>query len=183
MEGALRRVLICDRGVLATELVVTWRRRGLETVQLFSADDAEADWVDEADYAVHDGSQPGEVAEVAAPAETKQSEPTPPVDWNDAPKPRVKKPKGRTKAPGAAQPRREEPGKPKAVIAKPWKARTSKPAAGSAEAESAGRGPKPPVGKASSKKNRARQLAKANSGAPQTRKPRATKPGKPRSQS
>ncbi len=118
-----------------------------------------------------------------------------PVEWNDDPKPRRKKPKpthkpggnpavnsagkGGLKRPDASAdgPRAEE-WKPR----KPW----VKPKAVDG-ADSGPRGPKPPHGKPSSKKNRARQAAKTESqvaaGGPKPRKPRTKKAKPPRSAS
>ncbi|MCL6283844.1 DEAD/DEAH box helicase [Ruegeria sp. 2012CJ41-6] len=91
---------------------------------------------------------------------------TQPVDWNDDPKPRVKKPKPGAKLahrkgskPAAAQ-------QQEAVVVEPVKPR--KPSgSGPKRADDKGdraRGPKPPVGKSSSKKNRARQAAAGKPG-------------------
>lgn len=123
----------------------------------------------------------------AAPPEPKPAPvrpaTTPPVEWNDDPAPRVKKPKGGAKKPGQAKPKRKED----APKAEPWKPRKSKPGSKPATAEAADKprstkGPKTPVGKPSSKKNRARQLAKSQAGGNATPK-RSKKPnaGKPRS--
>lgn len=86
---------------------------------------------------------------------------TPPIDWNDAPIPRKKKPKPGTKPVVSSKPRsarpQNEPGR--AEKWKPHKARGgSKTSDGPSEKP---RGPKPPAGKPSSKKNRARKLAKS----------------------
>ena len=114
-------------------------------------------------------------------------EPTPPVDWNDDPKPRAKKPKGGGKPIGPAKSKQSEPAKTKAPKAEEWKPRKSK---GKSKPKSADAGEKPrstkglktPVGKPSSKKNRARQLAKSQAGGNAPPK-RSNKPnsGKPRS--
>ena len=99
---------------------------------------------------------------------------TTPVDWNDDPKPRVKKPKPGSKP----KPKRDDGAQPEAREARPGLSGLAKrkPPKGKAkpEAEGKGRGPKPPVGKPNSKKNRARQAAKAAAAA-------AAKPRKPRS--
>ena len=86
---------------------------------------------------------------------------TPPIDWNDAPIPRKKKPKPGTKPVVASKPRsarpQNEPGR--AEKWKPHKATGgSKTSDGPSEKP---RGPKPPAGKPTSKKNRARKLAKS----------------------
>ena len=86
---------------------------------------------------------------------------TPPIDWNDEPAPRAKKPKSGAK------------GKPKNQDSR--KPRTDKPRGDGNDAVRP-RGPKPPAGKPSSKKNRARKLA-GGTNAP-TRKNRTNKPGK-----
>lgn len=156
-----------------------------------------------------------------APATLAASEParspsSKPVDWNDAPKPRKKKPKPATAPSGkpagnpAANPgvrqgaKRdgkpwEKPrdksgaiprGKRPETGAEPhqaeeWKPR--KPRSKAAGGDGAPRNLAPAVGKPSSKKNRARALAKAqgqgaggDGGAAKPRKPRTKKPGKPR---
>ncbi|SMX25085.1 DEAD/DEAH box helicase [Boseongicola aestuarii] len=101
-----------------------------------------------------------------APAKTKGT--TTPVDWNDDPAPRQKKPKG-----GKPKPKYEK--KPEAPKADAWKPRKPK-GDGKPQQE---RGAKPPQGKPSSKKNRARQAA-AKDGA-STRVHRMQKPkGKPK---
>lgn len=118
-----------------------------------------------------------------------------PVDWNDAPEPRHKKPKGPKKPAGAGKPAHHSAeGKPDLPQAEPWKARKPrhkpKPASEGFERPSrpgAKPGPKlgaPTTGKPSSKKNRLRQAAAAEgastSGAPKPRKPRTAKPKKKR---
>lgn len=99
---------------------------------------------------------------------------TTPVDWNDAPAPRVKKPKPGAKPGGGSKPKYEPKTEgPKAEKWKPRKGKSGAPAGRSSDPSESLRGPKPPKGKASSKKNRARKLAKLTS------KGTAT-PGKPR---
>ncbi len=71
----------------------------------------------------------------------KASGTTHPIDWNDDPKPRTKKPKGGAKPAQGKQSKRNEGN------------------------EDRPRGPKPPVGKSSSKKNRARKSAAGKKGA------------------
>ena len=88
---------------------------------------------------------------------------TKPVDWNDAPTPRVKKPKGAPKGGKPSfkpkEPRRDNDGavtsKRRSDAANPSK-RFEKPGSG--------KGPPPPKGKASSKKNRARMAANKSGG-------------------
>ena len=87
-----------------------------------------------------------------------------PIDWNDAPIPRKKKPKPGTKPAGGSNVDKGKPRKPK----------------GDGHPDTP-RGPKPPAGKPSSKKNRARQAAKSAKGAnaaPVRKK--SGKSGKPR---
>lgn len=125
----------------------------------------------------------------AAPASKAKSKPkapgtTTPVDWNDAPESRAKKPKGGAK--GGAKPAHKT--KPKYAKSKPaasadgeaWKPRKSGPAKSkrSDNPERGSKGPTPPPGKPSSKKNRARLAlnGKPDGSSPPTRKPR-----KPRS--
>ena len=109
---------------------------------------------------------------------------TPPTEWNDAPVPKKKKPKPGAKPTGGAKPKpaRAENDPPKA---EKWKPR--KPKGGSKSSDGPPdkpRGPKPPAGKPSSKKNRARKLAKlaAAGNAPPVRK-KGGKSGKPRTKS
>jgi len=49
-EFTLRRVLIAHRGAIARRLAAYYRQAGIETVMAFSAPDAEASWLEEADY-------------------------------------------------------------------------------------------------------------------------------------
>lgn len=91
-------------------------------------------------------------------ASSKMEKPgtTHPIDWNDDPVPRVKKPK--TTKPKHPKPAASNP--KGAVAKKPRKSRQADEAEGK-KPEIKGkrpRGPKPPVGKPSSKKNRARKL-------------------------
>lgn len=101
----------------------------------------------------------------AAPVPPKT---TPPIDWNDDPAPRVKKPKGGAKPPHQGKPKRKDYTKDDAPKADTWKPRTSKPSgkpkAGASDPSKSLKGPKPPSGKPSSKKNRARQTAKGKPG-------------------
>lgn len=57
MEGSLRlgRVLVAAQGALARRLIAFYRRERLETVAAFSDADAEASWVEQADYDVYLG--------------------------------------------------------------------------------------------------------------------------------
>jgi ATP-dependent RNA helicase DeaD len=129
-----------------------------------------------------DRNRPNVPAEAATPDPVRPGTTTP-VDWNDDPKPRTKKPKRGAKPAGPAKPKRDGHKKAETPSAEPWKPRKSKPkpAVGSNETARPGRGPKPPAGKASSKKNRARKLAKGKSGAAaQPRKARTSKPDRSR---
>ena len=87
-----------------------------------------------------------------------------PVDWNDDPKPRNKKPKGGHKPDAKKKTGNLLKDHSGAVVAKPGKPKKPE---GSGER---GRGPKPPAGKASSKKNRARQWAGKSEGASKAKK-------------
>lgn len=60
MEGALKRVMLMERGALARRSVKVWRDFGSETVLAFGTEDAEAEWVDDADYAVYHGGSVGQ---------------------------------------------------------------------------------------------------------------------------
>ena len=103
---------------------------------------------------------------------------TMPVDWNDAPKPRVKKPKPGTKPTQGTTSRRDDKrtteDRPARLDAAVLSKRKPRKGAAPAGAGAPARGPKPPVGKPNSKKNRARQAAKAaaSAAAPKPRKPR-----------
>lgn len=105
---------------------------------------------------------------------------TKPVDWNDAPEPRRKKPKPAAKAAEVSKPKREP--KSEAPRAEKWKARkpkTGSPYGKASDPSDSLRGPKPPKGKPSSKKNRARKLAKLTSkGTSTPGKAKGGKPGK-----
>ncbi|MEQ8366531.1 MAG: DEAD/DEAH box helicase [Roseicyclus sp.] len=130
-------------------------------------------------------SRPPEPAPAPRPAPAARPGTTKPVDWNDDPKPRTKKPKPGSKPAGASKskPRRDDAARSEAPRAEPWKPRKSKPGSGSWNpADSSSRGPTSPGGKPSSKKNRARQMAKDSAGAAtgKPRKPQGPKPGKPR---
>lgn len=91
---------------------------------------------------------------------------TRPVDWNDDPKPRAKKPKGGGKPAHKKKPKNAAAHPPEVVAEKPRKPRHSSHAKSKRADDSQGgtRGPKPPVGKPSSKKNRARKLAQEKLG-------------------
>ena len=127
--------------------------------------------------------RPSAPGKPAAAGKARAPASTPPVDWNDASEPRAKKPK-----PGA---RPAHKGKAKHAKARPgaapdgeaWTARKSAAAKArrADSAESRAKGPKPPVGKPSSKKNRARlSLAgKPDGSGPPVRKPRSKPRGKP----
>ncbi|MEX0351482.1 MAG: DEAD/DEAH box helicase [Paracoccaceae bacterium] len=109
---------------------------------------------------------------------------TVPVDWNDDPKPRVKKPKPGAKPARGKKPKPVEAQQPELVVVDALKPRKS---AGKSKRpdgkEGRPRGPKPPVGKPSSKKNRARRAAAAGKSggmAPPSRKGAKTSSGKKR---
>jgi ATP-dependent RNA helicase DeaD len=94
----------------------------------------------------------------------KKADNSAPIDWNDDPKPRNKKPKGGYKSDAKKKTGNLLTDHSGAVVSKPGKSK--KP--------DGPRGPKPPKGKASSKKNRARQWAAKNErtkgGAPKGKK-------------
>ncbi|WP_370399393.1 DEAD/DEAH box helicase [Sulfitobacter sp. JB4-11] len=97
--------------------------------------------------AAHRGSS----ADRAAPKSKSPPKPTPPVDWNDQPEPRKRKPKPEDRPSKGDAPRKKLSVNTDATgEGKPVRAR--KPRTGP-------KGPPPPKGKASSKKNRARSLA------------------------
>lgn len=52
-ERRIHRLLVACRGGPALRILATAKRIGVETVVLFSAEDAEAEWVEEADFAVY----------------------------------------------------------------------------------------------------------------------------------
>ncbi len=127
-------------------------------------------------------ARPREPVEPVTPAVSRKTETTRPVDRKVDPKPPFRKP-GAMKT-GYSKAKREDSKRTEGPKAEPWKARpsnakpkstgASKPskstgapaaAAVSGGAQGETRGPKPPVGKASSKKNRARQLAKGGNAA------------------
>ena len=95
------------------------------------------------------------------PSEGRKPKSTGPIDWNDDPKPRNKKPKGGYKSDAKKKTGNLLTDHSGAVVSKPGK--STKP--------DGPRGPKPPKGKASSKKNRARQWAakQEGKGAPATK--------------
>ncbi|WP_146346639.1 DEAD/DEAH box helicase [Phaeobacter marinintestinus] len=119
----------------------------------------------------------------ARPEKSAQSRPsgtTKPVDWNDDPKPKPKKPKPGAK-PATSKYKRDDKKASDTVSVEPLKARKpkspgSKPAGGKHQPA---RGPQPPKGKPSSKKNRARKLSAAKMGGtgPAMRKSKSDKPG------
>ena len=107
-----------------------------------------------------------EPQEAATEVKTATPGTTTPIDWNDDPTPRVKKPKADAKPTPRKRPKPTATHAPKAIGEKPRKPRhssaaKSKPADGASDRP---RGPKPPVGKPSSKKNRARKMAAGKSG-------------------
>jgi len=116
---------------------------------------------------------PAEAASAIEPPAPKPS--AKPIDWNDAPAPRQKKPK-----PGAEKPRK--PAKPRQSVeaAHDGAVKPLHRAGAGDPSQPMGRprkGPPPPVGKPSSKKNRAR--AEAGGGRPFEGKPRHKAGGKP----
>ena len=121
------------------------------------------------------------------PAKKDHPGTTKPVDWNDDPKPRTKKPKPGAKPAGTAKPKYDEKKTSEAPKAEPWKSR--KPKTGSSKGPegkaNSPHGSKPPAGKPSSKKNRARQAAKKLAGGtgPANRPPRGAKPNPNRGKS
>jgi len=95
-----------------------------------------------------------------------------PIDWNDDSKPRVKKPKGGAKPTFKKNPKETEKDHDGAVVGKTAKPRSASKPSGRGDNQS--RGPKPPAGKSSSKKNRARQHAAGKSnGSEPMRKPKS----------
>lgn len=125
-----------------------------------------------------------EQAHPVRPAEPAVSGTTEPTDLNDSPTPRTKKPKGDAKRAGPSRSKPDDPKTAEMPKPGPWKPRKSgskpKSRGGPNDPANPGRGPKPPVGKASSKKNRARQEAKGRTGttAPKSPKRRTGKPDK-----
>jgi ATP-dependent RNA helicase DeaD len=119
--------------------------------------------------------RPAPAPKTARPAAPVRPGTTTPVDWNDASEPRTRKPKPGAKPAGGSKPKRASNAKPATPKSEPWKPR--KPRAkltlsgASGGSEITARGPKPPAGKPSGKKNRAAQSAKGGTGAP-TAKPR-----------
>lgn len=104
---------------------------------------------------------PGGKGKSAKPGKPKEAGTTTPVDWNDDPKPRFKKPKrpdGGKPATGKFKPKRKQGDAPAEAAGKaePWKPQKSKKNAAGAGPK----GPPPPKGKTSSKKNRVRLAAK-----------------------
>ena len=89
----------------------------------------------------------------------KKADSSAPVDWNDDPKPRNKKPKGGHKPDAKKKTGNLLTDHSGAVVSKPGKPK--KKPEGNPDGP---RGPKPPAGKASSKKNRARQWASKSDG-------------------
>ncbi|MBK0327482.1 DEAD/DEAH box helicase [Rhodobacteraceae bacterium F11138] len=114
----------------------------------------------------HRGAARAEPA--AAPEKPARAAPAPakpdakPIDWNDAPTPRVKKPKpaGKPKAAGAKFKPRQRSGSERAEDAdQPYRPRGTTP--GKRKSKAAAPGKAPPVGKPNSKKNKARAAAAA----------------------
>ncbi|EDM72351.1 DEAD/DEAH box helicase-like protein [Roseobacter sp. AzwK-3b] len=116
------------------------------------------------------------------PADMRQDKPaapgtTTPVDWNDDPKPRAKKPKPGTKPKPKRDDTRKTEDRPARLGVAGLTKRKPRTSAGAPSGDAPARGPKPPAGKPSSKKNRARQAAKAAASAA------TAKPRKPRTKS
>lgn len=126
---------------------------------------------------------PGE----AKPEIRRMSGSTTAVDRNDSPEPRARKPKGDPKSSDNGEPKREDARRSEAAASEPRKPRKPRwtKSEGTEGKSARPGGPKPPVGKASSKKNRARKLAAGKSGgdALPTRKPRSPKASKHRGKS
>ncbi|NCG19093.1 MAG: hypothetical protein GWP91_08780, partial [Rhodobacterales bacterium] len=61
MEGSLSRILVVDRGAQGRRRIDLWKKRGMETVLAFGAAEADASWVDDADYAVYSKAAVGEL--------------------------------------------------------------------------------------------------------------------------
>ncbi|WP_371227290.1 DEAD/DEAH box helicase [Roseovarius sp. 2305UL8-3] len=106
---------------------------------------------------------------------------TTPVEWNDDPKPRVKKPKPGAKTAQQRKPRHGKDTQRAGTGEDPWTPRKSSDGKSDRSGGKDGhwKGPKPPVGKPSSKKNRARRAAAkaetAKGGQGKTRKPGGAK--------
>lgn len=60
-EGLVRRVLVACRGPLARRIFRLLEKRDLETVAVFAADEAEADWLETATYDAYLGDGPTEL--------------------------------------------------------------------------------------------------------------------------
>jgi ATP-dependent RNA helicase DeaD len=113
-----------------------------------------------------DMSDPSKSGRKGTPRGARKGD-TQPVDWNDAPAPRVRKPKPGAKPEGGAKPKRRN--KPEdnrqAGMVEPYKPRRD---AGAPKPPFKGRKPKPgaapPVGKPNSKKNKARALTSQKPG-------------------
>lgn len=105
--------------------------------------------------------RPSEPREAAPAPKGKSTGTTQPVDWNDDPTPRAKKPKGGGKPAYKKQHKSALSHSDDAVVdkaRKPRHAGAGKPKQGDGGTDRP-RGPKPPAGKPSSKKNRARKSA------------------------
>ncbi|MDU8927733.1 DEAD/DEAH box helicase [Alisedimentitalea sp. MJ-SS2] len=107
-----------------------------------------------------EAAQEGDAPKPRKSRHTKPDTSSAPIDWNDDPAPRQKKPK-----PGAKKPHRKPAPKPTdGAVSEIRKKRSSDPSKslrsdGKPKGIGKPKGPKPPVGKPSSKKNRARQAA------------------------
>lgn len=120
-----------------------------------------------------------------------------PVEWNDAPAPRQKKPRKPTAGGGKPTRHGASDGKPDLPQAEPWKARKPRHKAtptadgferparpgGNPATKPGARLDASTTGKPNSKKNKARRDAAAADGTPKPRKPRAPKSKKPRAPS
>ncbi len=101
--------------------------------------------------------------------ESKTPGTTVPVDWNDDPKPRVRKPKAGAKPAFKKQTKNTDGVSTDPKAADRWKPRKPRHATSTRLQDAAGkeerpRGPKPPVGKPSSKKNRVRLTVSGKQG-------------------
>ncbi|MEO9782258.1 MAG: DEAD/DEAH box helicase [Sedimentitalea sp.] len=126
----------------------------------------------------HRGSAPSEPTPAPAPtpaaAKPAAKTDSKPIDWNDAPTPRARKPKPASKSKGAAKPA-SPPRDPRAKdTSQPYKPH-GKPLAGKRKSRNAEPGKAPPVGKPSSKKNKARAAAAKTRGGDKPPKRRAPK--------
>ena len=112
---------------------------------------------------------PASPVRTSPPADPVRPADTPPVDWNDTPAPRPGKAGRKARKPGSPHPKPETRGNAEVTAARPRHEGKPKPRAKPpgdlSDPSRSARGARPPVGKPSSKKNRARQLARAEAGA------------------